>query len=401
MTAASSELNQSEHRLVALDAFRGFTIAGMIIVNTPGSWRYIFDPLEHASWHGITPTDFIFPFFLFIVGVSITLAYHKRLNKGMLKKVLHQKILIRTLKIFAVGIFLWLFPAFDFTELRIVGVLQRIAVVFSICAFLFLHTNWKQQALLGSFLLIGYWLLMILVPVPADAVIEQAVLTGEVMRQAGPVVVSNIHFIANGYVMPNYEPGVNLAAFLDRLIIPGKMWEVTWDPEGLLSTLPSISTGICGMLTGKILIQKTTLSDKVLWIFVGGFLSFILGNIWSWDFPLNKNLWSSSFVLYTAGLAAMVLALCLFFIDVQGYKKWSRPGVIFGANAITVYTIAGILPTLFVSSGFGNLKASFFEKLVSLGVLPEVASLLYAVFFTLICFIPAYILYQRKIFIKL
>ncbi len=303
-------------RLISLDAFRGFTIAAMILVNNPGSWGHVYAPLLHAKWHGITPTDLIFPFFIFIVGVSIALAYSKRLVIGAPKKAMFQKIIIRSLKIFAVGIFLALYPKFNFFELRVAGVLQRIAVVFLVCAILYLTTKWKTQAIIGAVLLIGYWLAMVLIPTPG----------------AGGV---------------SLEPGQNIAAYVDSFLLPGRMWQGTWDPEGLLSTLPAIATGISGMLAGHIILSKEDENKKIVWLFIAGFAATIIGHIWSWNFPLNKNLWSSSFVMFTSGLAFMTLAASIYIVDMLGRTKGTKIGIIFGANAITVYVLAGMLTYVF------------------------------------------------------
>ncbi|MEE4176088.1 MAG: heparan-alpha-glucosaminide N-acetyltransferase domain-containing protein [Bacteroides sp.] len=359
-------------RLISLDVFRGLTIAAMIIVNYPGSWGHVYAPLLHKPWHGITPTDLIFPFFLFIVGVSIALAYSKRLEKGASKKEMAGKILFRGLKIFAVGIFLNLWPEFAFSELRVAGVLQRIALVFLASALLFIYTSWKTQAVIGGLILIAYWLALVLIPTP-------------------------------GYGQPLLEPGINLAAWIDSFLLPGRMWQGTWDPEGLLSTLPAIATGITGMLTGKILLSNNSREKKALWLFVAGFLSFIAGYAWSWVFPLNKPIWTSSYVLLTSGLGAMTLTACYTFIDIQGKTCCTRPWVILGTNAIAVYVLAGLLSWFFrgISIGEGGLVYHAFQWLTATGMVPKLASLILALLYLGILFIPATILYRKKIFIKL
>jgi len=359
-------------RLLSLDAFRGFTIALMIVVNDPGSWSHVYAPLLHAKWHGITPTDLVFPFFLFIVGVSVVLAFSKRMKSGASKESLYRKIIIRSLKIFLVGIFLNLFPNFDFADLRVAGVLQRIAIVFLVCSILFLQLDWKKLAMTGAVILVGYWLAMTLIPVP-------------------------------GIGEANLEPGKNLAAWIDGILLPGRMWQGTWDPEGLLSTLPAIATGITGMLTGILITGTLSLDRKIIWLFLMGFFSFVLGGVWDWFFPINKNLWTSSFVLYTSGAAALTLGSSMFIVDVLNIKSWTRMGRIFGANAISVYVFAGILPDLLsgVKIAGYSFNSLFMETLTNIGLAHKFASLLYAIVFTLICYIPAYILYKKKIFIKL
>ncbi|HHP7240825.1 MAG TPA: acyltransferase family protein [Cyclobacteriaceae bacterium] len=357
--------NISSKRLISLDAFRGLTIAGMIIVNNPGSWSHLYPPLAHAEWHGITPTDFVFPFFLYIVGVSIVLAYTKRKAANVTQRELVIKIIKRSLIIFALGIFLNLFPHFNFLELRIPGVLQRISLVFLACSLIFINHQWKTQVVIGAVLLIGYWLIMSFVPVPGE---------GKTML----------------------EPGKNIAAWLDGLIIPGKMWQGTWDPEGLLSTLPAIATGITGMLIGKIVINKElALAKKAMWIFFAGFCALVTGELWGYTFPINKNIWTSSFVLYTSGLASLLLASFIVVIDILGKTNWSKFGIIYGANAITVYVLSGILPTF-----TNGIKGFFFDQLVDVGMAPKFTSLIWAILYCFLCFIPAYVLYKKKIFIK-
>jgi len=364
--------SKSQERLLSLDAFRGFTIALMILVNNPGSWDHVYPPLLHAKWNGLTPTDLVFPFFLFIVGVSIVLAYSKRLALGADKSELYKKIIFRSLKIFAVGIFLNLCPDFDFTNLRIAGVLQRIAIVFLICSFLYLNFDWKSLAKICAAILVLYWIVMAFVPVPG----------------LGP---------------PSLEPGINIAAWIDNILLPGRKYQGTWDPEGLLSTLPAIGTGIAGMLAGVMIVSKLQIERKVIWLFTLGFIALLIGSIWDWTFPINKNLWTSSFVLYTAGAASMTLAALIFFVDMLHINKWVKSGLIFGANAIAVYVLAGLIPDLFhrIKVGGYSLAGWFMEAQSVIGIPPKLASLIYALFFLGICYLFALLLYRKKIFIKL
>lgn len=359
-------------RLLSLDAFRGFTIAAMVLVNFPGSWSHVYPPLLHAKWNGLTPTDLIFPFFIFIVGVSIALAYTKLIRKGVSIRSMHGKILFRSLKIFVVGLLLNYIHHFKLSELRYAGVLQRIAVVFLVCSLLFLHSRWIWQLLTGAGLLIFYWLAMTLIPTP-------------------------------GHQSAMLEPGINLAAWVDSQLLPGKLWQETWDPEGLLSTVPAIGTCIMGMLTGKVILNELSQDRKVIWLFILGFAACILGYIWSWDFPLNKNLWTSSYVLFTGGLAMITLAVGIHLVDTLKYNKFARIGIVFGANAITVYVLADIFAFIFyhlpvagagLNEHFVNLADnSFFSH--------KFLSLVYALLFIGINFVPVYLLYRKKIFIKL
>jgi len=390
-------------RLLSLDAFRGFTIAAMIIVNSPGSWSNAYTQLLHADWHGLTLTDLVFPFFLFIVGVSITLAYSKRRKKGIAKKDLYKKIIIRAVNIYLLGVFLWLWPEFDFSNIRYIGVLQRIAIVFLICSVLFLHTGWKKQIITASVLLTGYWMLLTFIPVPADEVIRQAVQNGGIERSAGRwVSLPGFEIVSQHYIAPNYLPGINFAAWLDRQLVPGYFYELTWDPEGLSSTLPAVATCIIGMLAGKILLTVKDPYKRLSWLFAAGFTLFIAGNIWSWQFPFNKNLWSSSYVLATGGLAMMFFGLLILVVDMLDYKKWTKPGIVFGANAISSYVLSGMLYAFVYSSfiGIGPLSSPFMEMLTTTGISQKLASLCFALCYTGLIFIPTYILYKKKIFIK-
>ena len=358
----------SSQRLISLDMLRGLTIALMIVVNDPGSWEHLYWPLAHASWNGITITDFVFPFFIFIVGVSIVLSSSKQLDAGADKKKMIRKIWIRSLKIFALGLLLALFPEFNFAELRIPGVLQRIAICYLVCAHLFLATTWKTQVKIAAILLIGYWLAMMLIPVPG---------------------------IGAGVL----EPGKNLAAWIDSVVIPLRMYQGTWDPEGVLSTLPAIATGITGMLAGHLLKADMGIEKKLNYLFFVGVLCVLGGYTWDLFFPINKNLWTSSYVLFTSGWAYMAFAACILIVDVHGYSKKAKFGVIYGSNAITIYVFAGMFPVLL--NGVLGVKDLFFNGLVDWGMAPKLASMLWAFTYMFICFIPAYILYKKKIFIKL
>lgn len=359
-------------RLISLDAMRGFTIAAMILVNFPGSWEHVYSPLLHVDWNGLTPTDLVFPFFLFIVGVSIALAYSRRINEGADKKTIYRKILIRSLKIYAVGMILNLIPEFNFMDLRWTGVLHRIAVVFFFSAILYLNTDWKTQAWIGAFLLIGYWLAMVLIPTPG---------TGTV----------------------SLEPGANLAAWVDSEFLPGRKYQGTWDPEGILSTLPAIVTGITGLLVGRLFLSQKSSHEKANYLMALGLLSVALGYFWHLGFPVNKNLWSSSYVLISSGLAALVLGAIYFVVDIKGHRKGTYVGIVFGANAIAVYVLADLLSLIFYRMPLGgqSLNQQFVSGLSNGGMQPEFASMLYALLFVAINFIPAYILYKRRVFIKL
>ena len=357
-------------RLLSLDAMRGFTIAAMIMVNFPGHEDFVFPTLRHTRWNGLTFTDLIAPTFLYIVGVSIALAYSKKRDAP--KGGLYRKIIIRSLKIFAVGMFLNMLPDFNFADLRYTGTLHRIAIVFLVCAILFLNTSWKQQLGLAITILLLYWLALTTIPTPG---------IGKVML----------------------EPGVNLAAWVDQQYLPGKMWQGTWDPEGILSTFPSIVTTITGMLAGQLMLLPLAPNEKSNYLLTAGLAAAALGYFWNLIFPTNENLWTSSFVLVTSGFASMLLGALYFLIDIRGGRRGIAPGVIFGANAIAAYVLADILALLFyiMPAGGDTLNHHAVTALSQAGMDPRLASMLYALFFVCINFIPTYLLYKKRIFIKL
>ncbi|MDO1445575.1 DUF5009 domain-containing protein [Rhodocytophaga aerolata] len=365
-------------RLLSLDVFRGLTVAAMILVNNPGDWGAIYPPLRHAEWHGATPTDLVFPFFLFIVGVSITFSLSTRKYEESGHAKLIAKIGKRSLILFGLGLFLHLFPSFDFATVRIPGVLQRIAIVFFICAVLFLKTSIRSQAYLMAAILLSYWFLMALVPVPGVGI---------------------------GYL----EPGKNLAAWLDNLLLHGHLWKQTntWDPEGILSTLPAVATGISGMLAGQWLRFDIDPARKLTWLFVAANLAILTGLIWDWVFPINKALWTSSFVLYTSGLALHVLAVCYWLIDIQGFTKWTKPFVVYGVNAITVFFLSGLIPRILsmitVTNADGTevgLQTYLYNTLFTSVFSPINASLAWAISFVLVWLGILWIMYNKRIIIK-
>ena len=369
-------VEKKSNRLISLDLFRGITIAGMILVNNPGSWESVYLPFLHADWDGATPTDMIFPFFLYIVGVSVVLAYSRQLEKISSPNVLLRKIIKRVFILFLLGLILNGFPQFDLSSIRIPGVLQRIAIVFFFCALLYLYTSWKKQVYVGGGLLIVYWIIMTAVETPG----------------VGEVTLSK---------------GENIAAWLDSIVLKGHMWGVTktWDPEGFLSTLPAISTGISGMLVGHFLLTKKAINEKLIWLFVAGCFSILLGLFWGLHFPINKSLWSSSYVLYTSGIATLCFAICYWFVDVLGYKKWTNPFIIYGSNAITVYFANGIFATLlyyfnFSWNGESVCLQDLFFKFFASGLPPKLASLICALINVWLFYGLALIMYRKKIFIK-
>ena len=357
-------------RILSVDIFRGATIVLMILVNTPGTWSAVFPPLRHAEWEGYTPTDLVFPFFLFIVGTSIVFAYkNKAVNLGTYKK-----ITIRALKLIGLGLFLGTFtlsfPFFkNFTDIRFPGVLQRIGVVFFFASILFLNFNWKILIGITIFFLVGYWLLMTAIPVEGVAsTLERA---------------------------PN-----NLANWLDVKVFGTHNYKADYDPEGLLSTIPSIASSLLGIFTGLILTSKQEKKATIL-MGIGGAM-LIIGHVWNEFFPINKALWTSSFVLVTAGWANLILALIYYLTDVKEFKL----GSIFryaGANAIILYFLSSFISKILgmIKLGETSLHGWLFDTVYVHDFMSmQLSSLLYGLTVVAFYVLLAYVLYQRKIFIK-
>ena len=369
----------SSERLLSLDVFRGITIAAMVLVNNPGNGGFVYPPLKHAEWHGWTPTDLIFPFFVFIVGVAIPLAFQRRVEQGGTQRDLYWKITRRSLLIFFISlIVLHGFPyTLDkFAHIRIPGVLQRIAICYFVAAILFLKTTIRTQAIVAAALLLLYWAAMTLIPAPGFA--------------AGDLSLEG-----------------SLASWIDRTLLPGHIYRPQYDPEGIFSTIPAIATCIAGVFTGRWLQQKREPLDKVAGMFGVGVLCIVVGYIWDWVFPINKPLWTSSYVVFTAGMALQLLALCMWAIDLKGYKRWSKPFVIFGVNALALFVFSGLLarimsviPTTKLDGTKGNVQTWIYEHLFATWLAPINASLGFALAYVLLWLGLMTILYRRRIFIK-
>ena len=330
-------------RLVSLDVFRGMTVAGMLLVNNPGSWSAIYPPLEHAAWHGWTPTDLIFPFFLFIVGITTELSLEARRARGDDERAILRQILRRGALIFLFGFLLSGFPFFTWPPAlpeasllervvdrvghwRVLGVLQRIGLAYLFGALLTWRTTLKQQFGIVAVLLLGYWALMTLVPVPD---------TG----------------IAGRFVLDH--PDQLLSAWLDRTLLgTNHLWVggKTWDPEALLSTVPAIGTMMLGTFAGRWIAQRErSLPDRLAGLFAVGAMTMMLGLVWHWVFPINKSIWSSSYVLFTAGMGAVSLATCMWIIDVMQVRRWTFPFVVYGTNPMLAFLGSGLMARLISS----------------------------------------------------
>ncbi len=372
------ETTVQNNRLLALDVFRGMTIAFMILVNTPGSWSHVYAPLLHAKWDGATPTDLVFPFFLFIVGVSMFFSFSK-FNR-QLDSHLTMKILKRVVLIFVIGLALNYFPFYNRTieNLRIMGVLQRIALAYGIGAFICILVPANQLWRAGILILVGYWLVLIL-------------FGGEQP------------FSLEG----NFARIVDLKVFGENHVYKG--FGIPFDPEGLLSTIPSAVTVIFGYLTGKLIqssSEKNLLAKNLL---IMGALAIFLGLFWDQYFPINKPLWTSSYVVYTGGIACIVIGLLIELIDIRGYTNWTQPFVVFGINPLIIYVLSGVLVKIMIGmvkwemeSGSTNLYSWLYQDVLA-AMLPnqlKFASFLFAVLIVAICWLFGWVLYKRKIFIK-
>lgn len=424
--------NAEQKRLISLDVFRGMTIAGMVLVNNPGSWSAIYSPLKHAEWHGWTPTDFVFPFFVFIMGVAIPIALGKRLETGVTGEV-YWKIFKRAALIFLLGLIQMGFPFFDtaktemplaikivsllsivgiialfftdnfkfskyltiglfaflaifyffnqgfplesFQKLRIMGVLQRLALCYLFASLIFLWTNWKQQAYIAVILLLLYWVLML--------------------------------YGGNG----DLTMEGNFSGIIDRIILgENHIYKPTskfYDPEGILSTMPAISTCLIGVLCGHWLKTNRNDTEKVSGMFFWGVALMSIGWIWNFWFPINKPIWTSSYVAFMGGLGLLYLAFCYWLIDIKGYKGWTKPFVIFGTNAIALYFGSAIFSRIIsriqwqVADGkTTNVQAWFYNKFFVPFAEPINASLAFAIFYILFWLFLIWLLYRKRIFIK-
>jgi predicted acyltransferase len=393
-------------RLLSLDVFRGMTIAGMLLVNNPGSWAAIYPPLAHAPWHGWTPTDLIFPFFLFIVGITTHLSLESRRARGDDEGALRRQILRRGALIFLAGLLLNGFPFFSWAAVpgnadpsfldrvvdrlynwRIMGVLQRIGLAYTFAALLTLRTSLKQQVGIIAALLFGYWFAMTLLPVPPDGFL-------------GVDVLGN--------------PSATLAAYFDRLLLDwgalgNHLWVGgrTWDPEGPFSTIPAIATAMLGIICGRWIASPRSLSERLAGMFAVGSIAMMVGLMWHWSFPINKNIWTSSYVLFTGGMAAVTLATCMWLIDEHRVAGWTKPFVIYGMNPIVAFVGSGMMARLIysilkVESGGREiaLQAWIHQTFYASWLAPKNASLLFAVTFVLVWLGILWVLHRRHIFIK-
>jgi predicted acyltransferase len=402
-TSSVAPAASTKERLLSLDVFRGITIAGMLLVNDPGTWSAIFPPLEHAEWNGWTPTDLIFPFFLFIVGITTYLSMTARRARGDDDAALVKQILRRGIIIYLLGFAMAMFPFYQWGDIqslphatawdrilyriehvRLLGVLPRIGIVYICAGLLTLKTTLKQQVIIIAALLFGYWFAMTLIPVPGE-------------NEIGALLL--------------HTKDRNLAAYLDRLILgTNHTWvgSVTFDPEGPLSTIPAIATAMLGVIAGRwIAMKEKPLLERITGLFAAGAIGMVAGLMWNWSFPINKSLWTSSYVMFTAGMACVMLATIMWIVDYLDIKWWTKPFVVFGVNPIVAFVGSGVMArliyTLWHVSYQGksvSLVEAIYQSLFLSWLPPRVASLGFALMFVSLWYGILLVLYRRKIILK-
>lgn len=397
-------------RLLSLDIFRGMTVAGMLLVNNPGTWSAIYPPLGHATWHGWTPTDLIFPFFLFIVGITTHLSLTSRRAAGADEGMLTRQVLRRGALIVLVGLLLNGFPFFTWGSVpgnadpgfldrvghrlevwRIMGVLQRIGLAYMFSALLTLRLSLRGQVTALAVLLLGYWMVMTLVPVP-----DQGGVIGALLLD---------------------KPSMTMAAYVDRMVLDwtrfglgNHIWTGarTWDPEGVLSTIPAIGTAMLGTITARWISRPMPLPEKLSGLFAAGALGIVAGQVWNWAFPINKGIWTSSYVIFTAGVACVTLATIMWAVDHHGVRRGTRFFVIYGSNALVAFVGSGIMARLIYSiltayhgGSEVSLQKAIYETVYASWLAPRNASLLFAVTFVMVWYAILWLLWKRRIFVKI
>ncbi len=426
-------LPSSSSRLVSLDAFRGITIAGMILVNNPGSWQHLYSPLSHAQWHGWTPTDLVFPFFLFIVGVAMAFSFRRRLAQSDGRRRLFAQVIRRTIILFLLGLIMFGFPDFrligpyilvivglsllyadepllgrggsgpararkiaacvvlvaavvyfavDFghfqeTRLRVPGVLQRIAVCYFFASVIAMTWGTWGRVIWVAVLLGAYWLIVAKVSPPA------------------------------GYTADVTGPEGLLHDWIDVKLLGAHLYRERPDPEGILSTLPAVATALLGLLTGQWLQNAREGRDKVIGLFFAANVALVLALWMNLAFPISKKIWTSSYVILTAGLAVHFLTMCYWLIDVRGHRRWAWPFVVFGANSIAVYFASSLLAkmlgrwTLSTDGGAIVVKTWAYDNLFASWAGPLNGSFLFALAYVIVWLLPLIPLYWRRIYVKI
>jgi len=376
-------MTKPSQRLVFLDVVRGMTIAFMILVNNNGSEQLAYWPLKHADWNGWTPTDLVFPTFLFLVGITIVLSIASRIARGEPRISLFSHALQRAATLFSLGILIHGFPNYPLATLRIYGVLQRIALCYLVATVLYLW-NRRVITLVGVSIacLLGYWILTRWVPIP--------------------------EFGMPGRDFPFLDKDINWVSVVDRRLFPGRLLENTRDPLGLISTIPAIATCLFGVLTGLWLRTARGMREKAAGLLAGAIAGLVLGGLWGIWFPINKRLWTSSYVVFAAGWTLLVIFICYLVIDIRKHQgAWTYPWKVFGSNAIFAYAFAELLSIVLEVIHVGgngsmmSLKELIYTRIFSPVVNPSFGSLLYSLSYVLVCFVPCLVLFRKRIFIKI
>jgi predicted acyltransferase len=370
-------------RFLSLDVFRGMTVAGMILVNTPGSWEFVYSPLRHAPWHGCTPTDLVFPFFLFAVGNALSFSivkYEKIGNAEVLKK-----IFTRTALIFAIGLFLNWFPFIRWQEgelvfrklenLRIFGVLQRIALAYMGGALIVHYFKGMKAFFVACGLLLAYWAILLMF--------------GDLSLEGNAVLKLDTWLIGESHMYKGYVSTITNQ-------------NIPFDPEGLLSAIPAMASVVFGFLVGRFVKENGNSYETISHLFVAGLISIFISLCWNFYFPINKPIWSSSYVLYTTGLATSILAVILFLVEMKNSRGWTKPFVLFGKNPLLIYALSGIIVKLYLIirinevNGYSGLFKNVFQPAFG----DYVGSLGFAIFHVLLFLLVGWFLDRRKIYLK-
>lgn len=389
-TRAVAPVSGPVKRLLSLDVVRGITICFMIMVNNnggPGSWHF----MNHANWNGLTPTDLVFPTFAFVIGVSIVFAFSARLSKGANRSELARHTVLRAVVLFIFGIIVNSFPFFHLAHMRFYGVLQRLAICYLVVGLFYLYDQRASTKWIGlGAALVGYWVLLRWVPIPGSGV--------------------------PGRDVPFMDMTTNLVSWLDRHLLPHHLYlsfpgtsDYNWrDPEGMLSTLPALGTTLMGVLAGIWLRTNRSIPKKTAGLALASISSLIVGYVWSLEFPLNKNMWTSTFVLVAGGYSLALLTVCFFTIEQMNWgKRWTWPWLVFGSNAIAAYMWSELTPGIFdnIHMTDANGRPTNLLRWTAAHTVmhipnPHWAAFAYSISFTAFCFIPVWILYRKKIFLK-
>ncbi|MGH7679167.1 MAG: acyltransferase family protein [Gemmatimonadaceae bacterium] len=399
----------TSQRLISLDVFRGLTVAGMLLVNNPGTWSAIYHPLEHAPWHGWTPTDLIFPFFLFIVGITTQLSISARRARGDDERAIRRQILRRGALIFLFGFLINGFPFFTWSAVadnadpsfldrivdrlehwRILGVLQRIGIAYLVSALIATRASLRTQVIVTAVLLLGYWFVMTVLPVPGTGGTPGALLLG--------------------------RGETTMAGYWDRVLLDWRrfglgnhLWSgsVTWDPEGILSTAGAICTALLGNLAGRWIGEPRPLLERLVGLFAAGAIAMMVGLMWHWSFPINKSLWTGSYVIFTAGMASVALATIMWLVDVQHQQWWVKPFQIYGMNPMVAFVGSAVMARLIYSiikvelnGQRVSLQAAIYQIAFASWLAPRNASLAFAVAFVMFWYGVLLLLHRRGVVLK-